>query len=96
MGPLLSLALVIAAPSVGPVSAWALLLAGDLRPVIEPALQDVVAQRLDLRPVQPGPLGPRHDTADRAQPDPKALGDGPVAEPQGPLLTKNFPDLPHG
>jgi hypothetical protein len=96
MGPLLSLALVIAAPSVGPVSAWALLLAGDLRPVIEPALQDVVAQRLDLRPVQPGPLGPGDDAADRAQPHPEALGNGPVAEPQAPLLAEDFTDLPHG
>ena len=80
----------------GAVGRRALPLPGDLRPAMEPAFPGVVAQRLDLRPVQPGPLGPGDDAADRAQPDPEALGHGPVAEPQGPLLTQDFTDLPHG
>ncbi len=80
----------------GAVGRRALPLARHLRPAIEPALQHVVTQRLDLKPVQPGPLGPHEDAADRAQPDPEALSHRPVAQPQGPLLPQDFPDLPHG
>ena len=80
----------------GAVERRALPLARDLRPAIEPALQGLVRQRLDLRPVQPGGVGPTHDAADRAQPDPEAARHGSVAEPQGPLLSQNFADLPHG
>jgi hypothetical protein len=74
----------------------ALPLARHLGPAVEPALQDRLAQRLGLGPVQPGPSCPDQDAADRAQPDPEALGDCPVAEPQRPLLSEDFTDLPHG
>jgi hypothetical protein len=67
-----------------------------LGPAIEPALQDVVGQGLDLGPVQPGSRVPREHAGDRAQPQPHALGHGPVGQPQGPLLSEDLSDLPHG
>lgn len=36
------------------------------------------------------------DAADGAQPDPEAARHCAVAEPQGPLLSEDFPDLAHG
>jgi hypothetical protein len=63
---------------------------------VTPGLAGGLGEALDLRPVQPGRLGAGHDAADRAQPDPDAPGHRPVGQPQGPLLSQNLPDLPHG
>jgi len=80
----------------GAVGRRTLPLARDLRAAVEPTLEDVVGQPLDLGPVQSCGLGPTDDATDRAQPNPEALGHGPVADPQSPLLAEDFPDLPHG
>ena len=80
----------------GAVGRGTLPLAGHGRPAVELALEPVVGQRLDLGPVQAGGPGAREHAGDRAQPQPEAAGHGPVTEPQGPLLAKDFPGLPHG
>jgi hypothetical protein len=80
----------------GAVGGGALPLAGHLRPAVELPLEPVVGQRLDLSPVQAGGPGAREHAGDRAQPEPEAASHGPVTEPQGPLLAKDFPGLPHG
>jgi hypothetical protein len=80
----------------GAVGRGTLPLAHHFRPAVEPALEHVVGQRLDLRPVEAGGPGAREHAGDRAQPEPEAAGHGPVAEPQAPLLAQHFTDLPHG
>jgi hypothetical protein len=52
---------------------------------VEPGLQRLVAERLDLRPVQPGGAGPALDAGDGPQAGLELLGHLPVAAPQGPL-----------
>ncbi len=74
----------------------ALPLARDLEAAIEPALEDLVGEGVDLRPVQPGGVSPADDAGDRPQSDSQAPDHRPVAEPQGPLLSEDLSDLPHG
>jgi hypothetical protein len=72
-------------------------LAGRQRlPPVEPGVQDVIGQGLDLWPVQARHAGPRHRHPDRAYADPQALGDLTVAAPQHELLTENLARLSHG
>lgn len=69
---------------------------GRRRRPVEPGLQHLVAERLDLRPVEPGGAGPSLDAGDGPQAGPHVLGHLPVAPPQGPLLSQDLADLPHG
>jgi Protein of unknown function (DUF3293) len=55
----------------GAVRGGTLPLPRHLGPAVEPALQDVVRQRLDLGPVQPSPGGPREHAGDCAEPQPR-------------------------
>jgi hypothetical protein len=80
----------------GAVRRRTLALTRHLGPTVEPALQDLVGQHLDLEPVQAGGLGPGQHAGDRAQAESDAPAHGPVAQPQGPLLSKDLSDLPHG
>ena len=65
------------------------------RPV-QAGLQRLVTERLDLQPVQPGGAGPALDAGDGPQAGPELPGHLPVATPQGPLLSQDLADLPHG
>jgi hypothetical protein len=69
---------------------------GHLAPAVEPSLQDLVAERVDLGPVEPGRLGAQHRRADGAVADAEALGDRPLAPAQGVSLTKSRSCVPHG
>lgn len=81
----------------GAVGPRPLALPHDVGAPIEPALERlVVGQGLHGGPVEPGDLGPSHDARHRTQTDPEAVGHGPVAEPQGPLLAEDLADLAHG
>ena len=71
-------------------------LAGDLGPPVEPARQAVLAQGLDLGPVQPGGAGPAFHAGHGPQPDLQALRHLPVAAAQGPLLSQDLAGVPHG
>jgi hypothetical protein len=69
---------------VGAVGPGPLTLAGDLGPAVEPGLQGLVGQALDLGPVQPGGPGPEHRGAHGPITDPETAGHLPVTPAQGP------------
>jgi hypothetical protein len=71
-------------------------LAGHLRPAVEPRLQGLVRQLVDLDPVQPGDLGPQGGGPHRPVADPEAARHLPVAPPQDPLLPQDFTGMSHG
>jgi hypothetical protein len=63
---------------------------------IEPGLECLVRQALDVGPAEAGGPGPPLDPGDGPQPDGQALGDLPVGLAQGPLLAEDLADLTHG
>ena len=69
---------------------------GRRRRPVQAGLQRLVAERLDLRPVEPGGAGSSLDAGDGPQAGPQVLGHLPVAPAQGPLLSQDLADLPHG
>ena len=69
---------------------------GHLAAAVQPPLERVVGQGLDLGPVEPGGAGAQHRRPHGPAADPQALGDRPVAAAQGEPLTKNLPCVSHG
>src|SRR5712691_4767083 len=58
--------------------------------------QYVVAERVDLSPVEPGRAGAQHRGANGAGADPQALRHLAVGPPQAPLLSQDLSCLAHG
>jgi hypothetical protein len=81
---------------VGAVGPGPLTLTDNLGPAVEPGLQGLVGQALDLGPVQPGGPGSEHRGAHGPIADPEAAGHLPVAPAEGPLLPKDLAGVSHG
>jgi hypothetical protein len=64
-------------------------------PAVQALLERVVAELLDLLPVQPHGARPRQRGRHRAQADPDALRDRAVRQSQHELLPKNLSQMPH-
>ena len=69
---------------------------GGARRPIEPGVQGIIRQGLDLGPVEAGGPGPEHGSPDGANTDPEALGHRAVRAAQGPLLSENLACVTHG
>jgi len=69
---------------------------GRGRRSVDPRVQYVVAERVDLSPVKPGRAGAQHRGADGAGADPQALRHLAVGPPEAPLLSQDLPRLAHG
>ncbi len=69
---------------------------GRGRRSVDPRVQAVVAERVDLSPVEPGRARAQHRGADGAGADPQALGHLAVGPPEAPLLAQDLPCLAHG
>src|SRR5205809_4121668 len=63
---------------------------------VHPGLQHLVAEGVDLSPIEPGRAGPQHRGADGAATDPQALRHLAVGAPEAPLLSQDLPCLAHG
>ena len=63
---------------------------------VQPGLEGLVGQALDVGPAEAGGAGPPLDPGHRPQPDTQALGHLPMGPTQGPLLAEDFADLAHG
>src|SRR5437867_841874 len=63
---------------------------------VHPGLQHLVAEGVDLSPIEPGRAGPQHRGADGAAADPQALRHLAVGAPEAPLLSQDLPCLAHG
>ena len=80
----------------GAVGPRAVAAAGHHAQAVQPPLQVVVGQGLDLDPVEPGGLGAQDGRPDHAVTDTEALGDRPMAAAQGESLAQNLPRVAHG
>jgi hypothetical protein len=69
---------------------------GRGRGPVHAGLQPVVAEGVDLRPIEPGRAGAQHRGADGTAADPQALRHLPVGAPEAPLLSQDLPCLAHG
>src|SRR2546428_13377406 len=69
---------------------------GRGRRSVDPRVQYVVAERVDLSPVEPGRAGAQHRGANGAGADPQALRHLAVGPPEAPLLSQDLPCLAHG
>ena len=69
---------------------------GHRAEAVQPRLQGVVGQGLDLGPVEAGRPGAEHRGPDRAAAEAEALGDRPVAPAQGELLPQDLAGVAHG
>jgi len=63
---------------------------------VDPGLQHLVAEGVDLSPIEPGRAGTQHRGADGAATDPQALRHLAVGAPEAPLLSQDLPCLAHG
>ncbi len=63
---------------------------------IEPDLERLVREALDVGPPEAGGAGPPLDPGDGPQPDAQALGHLSVGPAQGPLPAEDLADLTHG
>jgi len=80
----------------GAVGDGPIALAGDLAPAVQPGLQRFIAQALHGGPRQLRRPGAQDGGSDDAVTEAEALADGPVASPQGELLTQDFAGVAHG
>ena len=69
---------------------------GWRRRPVHAGFQCLVAEGIDLAPVKPGRPGPALDGRHSAQADPQPLRHLAVGPPQGPLLSQDLANLPHG
>jgi len=80
---------------VGAVRDGAMVRGRRRRPVYT-RLQRLVAEGIDLRPIEPRGAGAQHRGADGAATDPQALRHLAVGAPEAPLLSQDLPCLAHG
>jgi hypothetical protein len=64
-------------------------------PAVEALLERIVAEPLDLLPVQPHGARPRQRGRHRSQADPDTLRDRAVRQTKHELLPKNLSQMPH-
>jgi hypothetical protein len=69
---------------------------GRGRGSIHSGAQHLVAEGVDLRPLEPGRPGAQHRGPDGTITDPQALRHLPVGAPEAPLLSQDLPCLAHG
>jgi hypothetical protein len=69
---------------------------GRRRGPVHAGLQRLVAEGVDLSPLQPGRAGAQHRGADGATADPQARRHLPVGAPKAPLLSQDLSCLAHG
>ncbi len=80
---------------VGAVGDGAMMRGPSRRPV-HAGVQRLIAEGVDLRPLEPGRAGSQHRGADGAGADPQALRHLAVGSPEAPLLSQDLPCLAHG
>ena len=69
---------------------------GRGRGPVHTGLQRLVAEGVDLSPIEPGRAAPQYRGADGPAADPQALRHLPVGAPEAPLLSQDLPCLAHG
>jgi hypothetical protein len=72
------------------------MMGGRCRRPIHAGLQRLVAEGVDLSPIEPGRASPEDCRADGAAADPQALRHLPVGAPEAPLLPQDLSYLAHG